>query len=77
MPKNTIAIIHPGPVASKIYLIRGKRVLLDSDLAELYGVKTKVMNLAVRRNIKRFPGDFMFQLTPKEADSLRFHFGVG
>ena len=46
--------------------------MLDSDLAELYGVKTKVMNLAVRRNIERFPDDFMFQLTSQEADLLRF-----
>lgn len=47
-------------VKGKIYLIRGQKVLLDSDLAELYGVETKVLNQAVRRNLKRFPQDFMF-----------------
>jgi phage regulator Rha-like protein len=52
--------------------MRSKRILLDSDLAELYGVKTKELNLAVRRNLGRFPHDFMFQLTTEEARSLRF-----
>ncbi len=55
----------------KIYLIRGKRVMLDRDLAELYGVETKVLNQAVRRNIARFPEDFMFQLNEVEEQSLR------
>ncbi|MBP3287597.1 MAG: ORF6N domain-containing protein, partial [Prevotella sp.] len=50
------------PIRSKIYEIRGQRVMLDRDLAELYGVQTKVLNQAVKRNIKRFPDDFMFQL---------------
>jgi hypothetical protein len=50
-------------VKGKIYLIRGQKVLLDSDLAELYGVETKVLNQAVKRNTHRFPQDFMFQLT--------------
>ena len=53
-------------VQSKIFQIRGKKVMLDKDLAELYKVSTKVLNQAVKRNIKRFPVDFMFQLTPKE-----------
>ena len=56
----------------KIYLVRGRRVMLDSDLAELYGVRTKSLNLAVKRNSSRFPNDFMFQLTPEDVQSLRF-----
>ncbi len=58
-------------VQSRIYLIRGQKVLLDSDLAELYQVLTKNLNLAVRRNSSRFPEDFMFQLTPEETEGLR------
>ena len=54
-----------------IYTIRGHRVMLDSDLAELYGVETRTLNQAVKRNIERFPEDFMFQLMNDEADSLR------
>ena len=53
-----------------IHLARGKKVLLDADLATLYGVETRALNQAVRRNLGRFPGDFMFQLTPEEAVSL-------
>jgi phage regulator Rha-like protein len=58
-------------VASRIYLIRGHKVMLDRDLAELYGVETRVLKQAVRRNIGRFPADFMFELTKEEEDSLR------
>jgi hypothetical protein len=58
-------------IASKIYLIRGIKVMLDRDLAELYGVETKVLKQAVRRNIDRFPDDFMFELTKGENQSLR------
>ena len=54
-----------------IYLIRGNKVILDSDLAELYGVETRVLKQAVRRNKKRFPVDFMFELTKEENSSLR------
>ena len=61
-------------IESKILLIRGKKVMIDKDLAELYGVETRVLNQAVRRNIERFPEDFMFQLTKTEADSLRSQF---
>jgi len=57
-------------VESLIHLARGEKVLLDSDLATLYGVETRALNQAVRRNLGRFPGDFMFQLTPEEAVSL-------
>lgn len=63
-------------IINKIYLIRGQKVMLDNDLAELYEVSTGNLNKAVRRNIKRFPDDFMFQLTKKEYDSLRFQLGI-
>jgi len=58
-------------IERRIYLIRGQKVMLDSDLAELYEVQTRVLNQAVRRNARRFPEDFMFQLTAEEAESLR------
>ena len=58
-------------IERKIYLIRGEKVMLDSDLADLYGVMVKVLNQAIKRNIGRFPEDFMFQLTKEEDESLR------
>ena len=64
-------------IENKIFQIRGKRVMLDSDLAELYGVETKQLKRQVRRNIERFPEDFMFELTQKEyQDFLRCQFGT-
>ena len=63
-------------IINKIYLIRRQKVMLDSDLAELYEVNTGNLNKAVKRNIKRFPDDFMFQLTKEEYDSLRFQLGI-
>ena len=57
-------------ISTKILILRGKRVMLDKDLAELYGVPTKVLNQSVRRNIRRFPVDFMFQLTKLEKLEL-------
>ena len=63
-------------IVSKIVLLRGEKVLLDRDLSELYGVETKQLKRAVRRNIKRFPSDFMFELTKKEYDALRCQFGT-
>lgn len=63
-------------IQSKIYEIRGCRVMLDFDLAELYQVETKVLNRAVKRNIDRFPERFMFQLTNKEFTDLRFQIGT-
>ena len=59
-------------IQNRIYEVRGERVMLDRDLSNLYGTETKALNLAVKRNIKRFPPDFMFQLTKEEYDSLRF-----
>ena len=72
----------PGPlppipiesVTSRIFLIRGQKVMLDSDLAELYGVTTSALNQAVKRNTDRFPPDFMFQMTDPEFSNLKSQF---
>jgi len=64
----------PGAIESRILVLRGQRVMLDGELAQLYGVKVKALNQAVRRNADRFPDDFMFQLESDEADSLRSQF---
>ncbi|MBI4680640.1 MAG: ORF6N domain-containing protein [Nitrospirae bacterium] len=61
-------------IRQKIFLVRGQKVMLDTDLAQLYEVATKVFNQAVKRNIKRFPSDFMFQLGTDEYDALRSQF---
>lgn len=61
-------------IQSKIYEIRGQRVMLDFDFAELYQVETRVLNQAVKRNIERFPNDFMFQLTPEEWENMSSQF---
>ena len=58
------------PIQNKIYEIRGQRVMLDFDLAELYQIETKALKQAVRRNSERFPADFMFEVTPEEYNSL-------
>ena len=63
-------------IQEKIAIIRGERVMLDYDLADLYGVETKQLKRAVRRNIERFPADFMFELTRMEFDDLRSQFGT-
>jgi ORF6N domain len=65
------ALVSQELIEKKIYIIRGQKVMLDRDLATLYGVGTKVLNQAVRRNKERFPDDFMFQLTSREAKNLR------
>ncbi|MBT9537375.1 MAG: ORF6N domain-containing protein [Nitrospirae bacterium] len=70
------SVVPAELIERKIYLIRGHKVLLDSDLAELYGVEVKHLKRQVRRNITRFPEDFMFQLRKEEHDSLRSHFGT-
>jgi ORF6N domain len=69
-PSADRALVPLELIERCIYLIRGQKVMLDSDLAELYQVLTGNLNLAVRRNPHRFPTDFMFQLTKEEADSL-------
>ncbi len=58
-------------IKSKIYEIRGQKVMLDRDLAQMYGVETKALKQSIKRNITRFPSDFMFELTPEEFESLR------
>lgn len=63
--------LTPQVMAGRILAVRGQRVLLDSDLAQLYGVETRNLNQAVKRNLKRFPADFMFSLSPSEFDTLR------
>ena len=68
---NAIAV---EVIAAKIFELRGKKVILDMDLAKLYGVSAKVLNQAVKRNINRFPEDFMFQLSWEEVKSLRSQF---
>ena len=70
---KSIAIAEEA-IVSKIYLIRGQKVMLDRDLAELYDVETKVLKQAVRRNINRFPTDFMFEMTPIELEDWRSQF---
>ena len=69
--KNKLSVIPDEIVISKIYLIRGHKVMLDNDLSELYGVETKRLNEQVKRNINRFPNDFMFQLTKEEFENLK------
>jgi len=63
-------------IEPKIFMIRGHKVMLDKDLAGLYGVKTRDLNKAVTRNLDRFPEDFMFQLSKEELNNLKFHFGT-
>ena len=70
------SIIPVESIVSKIVFLRGEKVLLDRDLAELYGVETKQLKRAVRRHISRFPRDFMFELTKNEYESLRYQFGT-
>ena len=75
MSKHTHLLTIPDElVMTKIYVVRGQKVMLDSDLAKLYGVATKVLKQAVRRNIERFPEDFMFEMTNEEFENLRSQF---
>ena len=68
--------IQLDQIQNMIYVIRGQKVMLDSDLAQLYGVETKALNRQVRRNLIRFPEDFMFQLTKEEYESLKCQIGT-
>jgi ORF6N domain len=70
------SVVPTRQIERRILSIRGQNVMLDGDLAELYDVETKSLNRAVRRNASRFPRDFMFQLTRKEYENLRFQFGT-
>ena len=68
--------VTPKEIEKIIYIVRGQKVILDSDLADLYCVLTKNLNKAVKRNSEKFPSDFMFKLTKKEYEDLRFQFGT-
>jgi phage regulator Rha-like protein len=77
MTGNNGEIVVPDEVImNKIYLIRGKKVMFDRDLAELYGVETKQLKRAVKRNIERFPEDFMFEMKKEEMENWRCQFGT-
>ena len=71
MKKEEVSIIPDEIISNKIYLIRNQKVMLDRDLADLYQVETKRLKEAVRRNINRFPDDFMFEMTKKELENWR------
>ncbi|HBR80946.1 MAG: KilA-N, DNA-binding domain protein [Candidatus Uhrbacteria bacterium GW2011_GWF2_44_350] len=71
MEEKITNIVPYEQIEGRIYLLRGKKVMLDRDLARLYGVETKVLNQAVRRNLERFPSDFMFVLSEVETKILR------
>ena len=73
---NQVVAVRESIIEGKIYLIRGKKVMLDRDLAELYGVETKGLIRAVKRNMERFPSDFMLLLTQQEVAILRYQFGT-
>ncbi|MBK5207180.1 MAG: ORF6N domain-containing protein [Polaromonas sp.] len=72
----TQIIPKPENLAQLVFLVRGEKVLLDADLAMLYGVETGALNRAVKRNIERFPADFMLQLTPQEWENLKCQIGI-
>ncbi len=77
MAKRTDAVVIPDEIImNKIYFISGQKVMLDSDLATLYGVETKQLKRQVKRNIDRFPIDFMFELSQQELDNLRSQIGT-
>ncbi len=77
MSKNNLIVMVPDEkIMRQIYLIRGHKVMLDRDLAELYGVETKRLKEQVKRNIERFPKQYMFELTVKENESLRSQFAT-
>lgn len=74
--KRSVAIIESDDIRSRIVFLRSHKVMLDTDLAKLYGVTTANLNKAVKRNAERFPNDFMFQLTRQEGENLIFQFGI-
>lgn len=76
MEKANLTTLPDEVLMNKIYIIRGQKVMLDRDLAELYGVETKQLKRQVNRNIERFPADFMFELTREEYNSLRSQIGT-
>ena len=72
----TQIVPQPENIAKLVFLVRGEKVLLDADLAMLYGVETGALNRAVKRNVERFPADFMLQLTPDEWEDLKCQIGI-
>ena len=75
MPKKELPLlVMEQKILNKIFMVRGEKVMLDSDLAEMYGVETKVFNQSIKRNLERFPKDFMFTLREKEWTNLRSQF---
>ena len=64
--KEVVTMVEEQKILNRIYMIRGQKVMLDRDLAEMYGVETKVLKQAVKRNMERFPKDFMFEMTESE-----------
>jgi phage regulator Rha-like protein len=73
---NKTALVLANKVDSKIQVLRGQKIILDSDLAELYGVPVRQLNQQIKRNAGRFPADFLFQLSPTEYQHLRSHFVI-
>lgn len=76
LKENKISIVPDERIETKIFLIRGRKVMVDRDLAELYGVETKMLNRSVRRNADRFPDDFMFQMNKQEMENWKCQIGT-
>lgn len=74
--KELQAFVAEQKILNKIYIIRGQKVMIDEDLSEIYGVETKRLNEQVKRNIKRFPKDFMFEISNREFENLKSHFAT-
>ena len=72
--RKILARVSEATIENRIYIIRGEKVMVDRDLANLYGVPTKILNQAVKRNLERFPKDFMFQLNEEETQNWRSQF---
>jgi len=68
--KELQALVMEQKILTRIYVVRGEKIMLDRDLAELYGIETRVLKQAVKRNMERFPKDFMFEMTSKEIDKM-------
>ncbi|MGN6533257.1 MAG: ORF6N domain-containing protein [Ginsengibacter sp.] len=78
MPKSTLPVVSVSEetIVEKIFIIRGQKVMLGKDLAEMYGVETAQLNRSVKRNLLRFPEDFMFQLSKEEFQNLIYQIGI-
>ena len=76
MKHSKTSLVPAVPIETAVRVVRGQKVILDGDLAAIYGIETKVLNKAVKRNAERFPLDFMFRLTAQEVKNLRFQIGT-